>query len=167
MAHSRSNTPRQRKSWTGAGVNQNAFTASGTVKMGGVDFDEPGTVLRCLGQIVVSAVPTLVEDDQAVMFFGLAVVSTDASDAGSGSMPDPGVEFDFPWLWWKSSGILVTAATADVGSQVSGERINFDSRAMRKVKPRESLVIIAQYVDLVGTSPITVGISGMRVLVGT
>ncbi len=167
MARHTGNYARQRKEWDGIGVNQLGLTAAGTSSLGGLDFTEARTILRMLGSFTVAAVETLVDTDQAVITLGIGIISTDASAAGATAFPDPGVEPEYPWLWWRSVPIHVTGALpGDVNGPVGSERIWFDSRSMRKVKPRETLQVIVEYTDLVGTPPITIGLGGIRVLLG-
>jgi len=158
--------PRQRKEWVGSGANQVNLTTGGQVTiLATLPFVGAGTILRCLGQLTVGVTAASTAGDQAVIFLGLGIISSDAAELGSTAVPDPGVEFEFPWLWWYS--VPIHTPTTSVGGYAGeGERVTFDSRSMRKFKPRESLVLIAQYVDLVGLPPLTVGIGGLRVLVG-
>ena len=82
-------------------------------------------------------------------------------------MPDPGGDVGFPWLWWKAVGLNsnATGVSGDLG--ISVVRYDFDSKAMRKVKIAESLALIVEYSDIVGTPAVDVDIAQTRVLVGT
>ena len=158
---------RQRKHWHLVGDVLQSFTANSTAILGSFTASggDPFTVLRLVGELAVTAgAAGVVAGDAAVIAVGIGVVSADALAVGASAMPDPGGEPDFNWLWWYQAQMMYPIQ-AQVGGPTEGARIRIESKAMRKVAPRQSLVMIGQYIDLGGGPPIDV-LGSARVLVG-
>jgi len=168
MADRRGGT-RQRKHWHSIGDTLQKFTAAGTAILGSFTAagNEPYTVLRMVGELVVTpGITPVIAGDAAIMAVGVAVVTTDALTVGSSAMPDPAGEPDFDWLWRYQAHMVFPFATADLAGLASeSARIPLESKAMRKVSPRQSLVMLAEYVDLQGTPPLDV-LGSARFLIG-
>ncbi len=131
------------KQWTAVPGLVTALSASiGTVILGSVAFAVPATILRMRGRMLVFFDESAQIADQALFAFGLAVVSTDAATAGAGSLPDPSGEPEFPWIYWTEFAMSNLALTEERPFGVSAREIVFDSKAMRKVKPGESLQMV-------------------------
>ena len=150
-------------------MNATGLTADATVLLSGIDFAIPGTVIRMLGEYSVRSTPgaTHVDLDRAEVVIGIGIVSTDAKNVGSSAMPDPSGDPSWPWLYWASHQFLLDAGNDDLNSVAAQVRRSFDIRSMRKFKPSESLVMVAQYVDLVGAPALTLITGGVRVLFAT
>ena len=126
---------------------------------------DPFTVLRMIGEVSVSPDEAgVVAGDSCVVTWGIGVVSTDSVAAGAASMPDPGGEADFPWLWWH--GVICQYPSIGESLQDSVRVVTVDSKGMRKVGPGQSLALIAEYADVSGNPPVDV-IGQVRFLVGT
>jgi len=122
-----------------------------------------------LGEVLVcpTAGGTFAAGDDCEITHGFAVVSTDAAAVASAAgLPDPADEPGYPWLWWHQSRYNFQDATPDESIGRSLQRIPFDIRSMRKVKPRETLVMVHQYTTLAGAPPMDVLEASTRVLVG-
>ena len=85
--------------------------------------------------------------------------------AGAGSLPDPGSEAAYPWLFWKQHQFVYQLPTSDGDEIDSSVRVAFDSRSMRKIKPQETLAFVSEYTDVSGALPMTVFGAAVRVLV--
>ncbi len=147
-----------------------AFTGNATGVGGSLALDGPWTVIRMLGEYLIhfTGGSTIVIGDKATFALGIGVVSSDAVAAGAASLPDPAGEPEYPWLFWTSHELAAIEADAlQRGGELGVIRRSFDIRSMRKLKPRESLVFVAQYVDVAGTPFIDVAIAQTRVLVAT
>jgi len=145
----------------------NAFTSNALAIIGTLSFTGPGTIHRVRGGEVSGFFVASAASDLATIVLALGIVSTDAATAGVGSMPAPFGDTDYPWMWWKS--FTLSDSDASGGQGVLGMhyfRTEIETKAMRIVKPKQSLVLVAQYIDAVGTPPITVVHSGSRVLLG-
>jgi len=157
---------RKNKQWSSIPGVQLNLTSAGTSGAASLPFTSPFTVMRMLGGFMVG--PTnggaFSAGDAMTLAFAIGVVSTDAVAAGAGSLPDPAGEPDFPWLYWKEATIFLQTATPAPGLGAHVERVSFDIRSMRKLKPRESLASIVQYVDISGVPPVNVQINQTRVL---
>ena len=158
---------RMTKQWLGLSSASNAFTASATAVGGKIDFDEPQTIMRVLGEISIFETLATVQFDSARLAFGLAVVSTDAATLGATAVPDPGSTSDvpYPWLYWSQH---IWTNRSGINTDADGSRFfrrSLDIRTMRKVKPRESLIWVFHYVDAGGVPPVTMAHEICRVLV--
>ncbi len=160
--------PRQSKVWTQMPAVQVAMTGTGTSIGGSVSNTEPFTVLRMIGNFLVSLTPggTFAEGDGAGITLAIGVVSTDAATLGATAMPDPGAEPEYPWLFWKQVILTVESATPAFGRIDNSVRMDFDIRSMRKMKPRESLIWVLEYGNFSGSPPVTANLGIVRVLTG-
>ncbi len=147
-----------------------AHTASGTLIGGSLALDGPFTVVRMLGHFIVVPLPggTFVALDSALISLAIGVVSSDAVAAGAGSVPDPTGEPDYPWLYWAEKFFLLPSSSDDANSgEGSRWEVAFDIRSQRKMKPRESLVVVSEYTDSTGAPPMNIKMAQTRVLVLT
>ncbi len=154
------------KQWESFNAIQRALTADATLQGTSLASTTAQTILRMLGSYIICPTSAPVAGDAALVVVGIGVVSTDAFAAGAGSMPDPGAEPDYPWLYWKSHGFFFPTNTADPSAASGSIRVDFDIRSMRKMKPRESLAWVIEYIDLAGTPPLQLDIAHTRVLIG-
>ncbi len=155
------------KSWRGMTPLFTAVTTATTIVSPPLTPGEPVTILRCRGLIHAFLDSTRQVGDTISLTFGLGIVSQDAAALGASAMPDPGSEPDYPWLWWGTmflDGQLAAGGENPWGA--SAQKLEVDTKAMRKMKPRESLVWVMQS-DTVAGAPVTeVRIHQTRVLVG-
>jgi len=165
----RGRSAKQAKTWDVLPSIEFNFTGSATVGLVALNFTLPQTVLRMLGEYVISPTDgaTFTAGDAISMVVGIGVVSTDAFGVGGASLPDPAGEPEFPWLFWKSHRLFIHSNTdSAVQSRAASLRYGFDIRSMRRVKPRESLAFIWQYVDSTGAPLYTASVGHTRVLLG-
>ncbi len=160
---------RQRKHWVGTnGLSFGTVAANGTSIVNSIAFTDPATILRLIGEVVtVFPNQTLVANDAAQLTLGIGLVSSDAAAVGFTALPDPLDEPGYDWLWWYSTFLfnmnITTENVVPDGSFYS--RIPIQSKAMRKLKPNMTLVLVQQYLSESG-SP-TVGTAGQfRCLIG-
>jgi len=155
------------KQWTVVGATQASFTTDGTGVGGSLGFAVPGTILRC--RCFISALMdsnSQVGDDMGLTF-GLGIVSTDAVAAGSGSLPDPGDEPEYPWLWWGDMVVHSETTTPISSWGPHAQLLQVDTKAMRRVKPGQSLVWVIQRSGTSGAPTVIIDIGQTRVLFGT
>ena len=145
-----------------------ALVADGTtlIPPTGMNATASQTVLRMLGEYSISPRTAPVTLDSVRITVGIGVVSSDAASAGASALPDPEGEPDYPWLYWASHPIFFMSAVSDPNSQAASLRRSFDIRSMRKMKPRETLTMIVEYTDIVGTPGIQFHAGTTRVLIG-
>ena len=163
----RSRGLRQAKVWTFLGNGLASFVGNNTVSLSSVGFNNANTVLRMIGEYVILPDAATADEDVAEIGVGIGVVSSDAAALGDTAMPDPVDEPDFPWLYWKCHLMVFNQTGVDPNTLAGQGRWSFDIRSMRKVKPRESLIMVVQYVDVVGAPPLQFGAARTRVLIGS
>ena len=156
---------RMAKHWDEIGAATVAFGGSSTILTAALAFDEAWTVIRLLGEYSVGPGVAPVAGDQVAIGVGIGVVSSDAVAAGAGSMPDPVLEPGYPWLYWADHRLSFSSTSVDPSSNSASLRRAFDVKSMRKIKPRESLVLVAEYLNIVGDPPINFLAGKTRVLV--
>ena len=83
---------------------------------------------------------------------GIGIVSTDAFAAGA--VPDPNEDLDWPWIWHTFFDVRsITATIADGSNAVAAvQRIEIDSKAMRKQNPAETLFGATETIAESGTA---------------
>ncbi len=169
MANARRVGTRMGKQWLGIPSITLNMTANGTNLGARTQSTTSQTVLRMIGEYNCTFTPegAVADGDECRIGLAIGIVSSDAFEAGITAVPDPVGEPEYPWLFWAEHSFAALEAT-DIqrSAEVGNLRRSFDIRSMRKMKPRESLVWVVQYVDSVGTPPYTVQISATRVLIG-
>jgi len=148
MAH-RSKGRRTDYQWSGllpVGIPlANAATSAITV----VTVTSPLTLYRTRGEIVAS-IDGPTNNDKVGLSMGIIVATEEQVATGAGAMPDPAVDLAAEWLWHgfillQSQAITTTSA----GQQY--DRRSVDSKAMRRMKPTQSLVFIVRATPLANT----------------
>ena len=142
-------------------------TATTTLGAGVLAFAEPATILRCRGFFQASLNASQQVGDTIALTIGLGIVSTDAATVGAGSMPDPGGEPEYPWLWWGSMFLRSYLAVGVNAWGISAQRLEIDTKAMRRVKPGQSLVVVVESAGVTGAPTTDLDFGQIRVLVGT
>jgi len=165
MANGHRGGRRMQKHWHSIPGNSVAAAANGTFLMGTLALTGPFTVVRMLGDYAIGITSAPAALDEVAIAFGIGVVSSDAATVGPSALPDPFGEPDYPWLFWAEHWLFWTSTGTGPASAVSNVRRSFDIRSMRKLKPRESLIFVVQYADVVGTPPVQVQVASTRVLV--
>ena len=164
---------RQAVEWSAIPSSSLSITAAGTFLQPGIlSFATVATIRRIRGVILYHLEGTLAAGDLCVGASGLGIFSTDAVTAGAASLPDPNAEPEFPWLWYRSRhfsiGPAVTNATWDqpAANGTVAEVVEVDTKAMRKVKPGQTLALVHEYVNIVGPPPLGIEAGVFRVLLG-
>ncbi len=157
--------PRMSKHWHALNGGETHFVANATSLTSAFVFEaDPGTVIRMLGEYVISptAAPTVA--DAATLTVGIGIVSADAAELGATAMPDPSTEPEYPWMYWASHAVHYASTEVDPSSRAGSIRHSFDIRSMRKFKPREALAFVVQYEDTAGNPPLTFMAGKTRIL---
>ncbi len=155
------------KSWAAIPSLQTGFSTETTIIGGSLAFSGPATILRCRGGILARLDATKQVGDLMKVTTAIGIVSSDAFAAGAGSVPDPASEPEYPWLWWNSFTLSsqIAAGTDDFGLSVRA--VEVDTKAMRKIKPGESLLWVMQSSASAGSLATSIFFEQTRVLVGT
>ena len=158
------------KQWTEMSGQSTTISSDITTLLGTpLDFLEPGTILRCRGAVQAGFDATVQVNDEIDLTFGLGIISTNASNGAVAGMPGPAGQVSFPWLWWGTIHLKSTLASGVPGSG-SGSgfwRLDIDTKAMRKIKPFESLVMLCQSEASAGAPVTSLVLHNMRILIGT
>ena len=157
------------KQWIGLPGLSDSQTAAGTIIGGSLAFAIPATILRIRPVRLYAAFDaTQQAGDTMDLAFAIGIASTDAVTLGATAIPDPQGEVEFPWLWWGAFALrsFVNAQPSDSWG-VNGQLLESDTRAMRKVKPGESLFWAIQLSGATGAPVTLIEIEQARVLVGT
>ena len=153
------------KEWGCIPAFDQAFSADATIVIASLPFVESMTILRMLGEFIITARTAPVALDAIRIGVGLGIVSTDAFAVGGSAMPDPLGEPEYPWLYWSEHWLFFPTSALESGLATTSVRRAFDVKSMRKVKNRESLVFVFQYGNDVGNPEVIFAGSETRVLV--
>ncbi len=123
------------------------------------------TLLRTRGQIMASFDSSAV-NEAATIAAGIAFVSTRALLAGAASVPRPSSEGGYPWLWhgWFDVSSVPSVGGASISGEGLVQRLMVDSKAMRKVKEDESMILAFEMCDSVDLGGNVVFSGGFRAL---
>ena len=153
----RANQAKQVVEWVSLLASNLNLTSDGTA-IGGQIFtpNTRVTIRRIRGILNLTLEGTLAAADAVRIGMGLAIVNTDAAVLGATAMPDPLGEAEFSWMWWTEQFLFMPAAcTSATWDQPGGfgpasRQIEVDTKAMRMMKPGQSLVWVVQYANSTG-----------------
>lgn len=163
MARQFTRSAKKAKLWIGIPSTDVSLTTGATLVLAAIDFTSPQTVLRCMGEYVVSTNAAPTAGDAAKVTVGLARISTDASAVAS-AVPDPAGDVSYPWLYWAEHIFQYEATSQSSFDGVGAGRFHFDVHSMRKFTASESLALIIQYSDVSGAPALRLGFGQVRVL---
>jgi len=145
---------RQTTEWIegpGGGTSQ-AISAAGEIILGnGISPNLAFTLRRLRGEILYTLTSVAAATDEVRMTSGIAVVSADAFVLGITAMPDPLEDAGYPWVWWDTVNFNPEIAAPEGVDGVGSVRRVVDSKAMRKMKPDETLAWIVEFSGESGT----------------
>ncbi len=156
------------KQWdTVPSVFQEVTGASAIISGGSLGFLSPATILRCRGYVQSAFDETMQAGDTLKLVFGLGIISTDAFTLGTTAFPDPSGEPEYPWLWWGGMHLQAFAAAAVSSWGFSQQRLEVDTKAMRKISPGQSLFWVCEMSGAAGAPVTQLEFGQTRVLIGT
>ncbi len=168
----RNGQARQAVEWTNIPAFNLAISSDSTVIGTGIlTASSRFTVRRVRGRYTLRLNGMLAAEDEVRLGVAMAVVSSDAAQAGSGSIPDVFGDPDYPWMYWAEHRLAMpgasTSATWDQPNwgPAMQERW-YDIKAMRKMKSDEALIWSIQYSDEGGTPVVQADFGIARVLIG-
>ena len=148
--------------WNGVTSAAAAITATQAVILS-LAVNSAATLMRSRGSIAIEAVPDAI-GDSTVVGLGLMVVRADAAAVGGTSVPGPIDDDDGDWLWHQYVPMFAGFASEQPDDKLSRAYIEIDSKAMRRLKSNDAIVLIG---ELSGTSFASVqAIAGVRFLTG-
>ncbi len=141
--------------WQGVGVNE---TSDGDIQERIIrTFGRSGTVMRVRGALRC-IFATATDGDLILLAAGLLI-----RPEGFTALVSPLVDTEKSWIW-HSFGSIAFDASFPSSPQLVWD-FHIDSKAMRKVKPNDELVLMVASQDEVGTGTVKWN-GGVRVLVG-
>ena len=129
--------------------------------------DEAETILRSRGHIW-AVLNAGAQDEEVTLAVGLGIVTARAATT-TATVPRPSTDGSFPWLWhgWLHvSNFAASFATAGSSQAAMSDSIIVDSKAMRKVKETEVMILafeVCESDDKTGSTSLG---AGFRVLTG-
>ena len=157
------------KTWSRFGFSGVAVSGAQSI-LGSVTFTTgsglEATILRSRGQCLLACTPNAVADVE-VIGLGIIVVSESAFAAGAASLPGPIADISSDsWLYHSLHGFDAVAATAGDGQSITlNERVEIDSKAMRRLPEGNVVVFMAE--ALVGSMVDVAATGGLAILLGT
>ncbi len=120
-----------------------SVASGGATLTSSASFEEAATIVRSRGNVSIR--PNAFTADVALVgAFGVAIVSTEAFNAGVTAIPEPFTDSDWGgWMVWRSFTYFFQFSDA-TGAQFNDWNFEVDSKAMRKLSPNETLVQIAE-----------------------
>jgi len=144
-----------------SGLIEGVSASTSIVAIGASAFSAPAVVLRTRGQLLAQ-LDGNADNDLAVVFWGLILARPDQVAAGATSFADPGTDTGD----YFAAGVCILNREATEFGESSVCRSEIDSKAMRKARTGNQIVLVAQSIILAGTPVVDVAI-GVRMLVGT
>ena len=156
------------KTWTLLSASNTTITSATTAAQAtGLVFSLNSTILRVRGHVQAFFDNTKQAGDTIDLTFGLAVLNSDAFSAGAASLPDPAGDVSFPWMWWGSMSLRGDVAASEEAWGLTAQRLEVDTKAMRRVTPADTLLMIVQSTAVAGAPATLVQFGALRVLIGT
>ena len=163
---SRGGGSRMRKHWTSTEFDAVTIGVTQTL-LGSVALveDHPAfTLLRSRGEILVVAIADAATDTD-VVGLGLIVVHSNAAAVGGTSIPGPLQDTGADWLWHQVVPLdAVSLTAADPNARAVVVRVPVDSKAMRRLPPDHSVILVGE--ETVGDFASVKVTGGIRMLFG-
>ena len=114
-------------------------TAKSTGALGALGVATSGaTLVRTRGQLMFH-MDTGAAFDAITVAVGLGIFSSDAFAAGAASLPGPITDVDYDWIYHRVALLESFSATESDASIQQNLQIELDSKAMRKMKPSQTM----------------------------
>ncbi len=158
---------RMQKSWVAVSGFAVLMTGNSTNVTAGLAVTTTGTILRCLTEYCIAPSSAPAANDGVTVAVGLGIVSDDAFTLGAAALPDPVGDEGYPWLYWASHRFMFPGTDPEAAGATTQVRRVVDARAMRKIRPEQTITWVVQYVDSVGTPPMRCDFGSTRMLLAT
>ncbi len=146
-------------------VAQDLAIANATLGGESIAFGTAGTVMRLRGQVAVLLNAAAVAES-AVIAVGIIRATDEAAAAGVASLPHPDSDPDAEWIWHSYLSIHSGQEAAIVNDFLM-DRKEIDSKAMRRVKQNEQLVLVSEVAHSEDQTGLYDLLYGFRMLFGT
>ena len=152
----RRSAPKRVTTWEGVAIDMIGIDAAGIsavmITEAVLENMPNPTIVRIRGELMVTnnaGVSTSASSGFCTV--GAMLVDSRALAAGIGSMELPSTNVGSDWMYWDVFNFGEQVANEVDNNDLSVNRKVVDSKAMRKVKPNQALVLIAQVQTCVGT----------------
>ncbi len=167
MARGRGGGRKTDYSWSsvcGEILNLDLAETTKAVGNGTVVVTTPLTFMRLRGRIMATLDATAV-NERAVIAVGIILADDQAVAAGVVSLPGPDSQGEDFWIW---HGYLMvdSGSEASVNQNFLSDRLEIDSKAMRKARSNDTLVLIAEVCSSTDQGGVVDLQYGLRALVG-
>ena len=122
------------------------------------------TLLRTRGEVVAS-IDGPTDGDKTCVGMGLIVVTEEQTTVGVSAVPNPLSDLDAEWIWHGFLLLMAQGATEDSNVVTNAVRLTVDSKAMRKIKQTQDIVLITGLANQAGTPAVDI-MFGIRQLFG-
>ncbi len=160
------------KSWVGVSTGAVPVVITETqalvMSIGIAESSVRETLLRSRGQLNLMANPDTATDE-GVVALGIIVVHSNAASIGGTSLPGPSRDPGADWLWHRYVPLLNTfgaSSPANAWGSLLSDRIEVDSKAMRRVPPDHTVALIVEGSSGVSNFALVEVSGGLRMLFG-
>ena len=155
------------KTWALIPASSASITTNTTTSGNGLTSSQTSTILRCRGYVQGMLDATKQVGDQMILTFGLGLISSDAFAVGATAFPDPDGDGSYPWLWWGQMTLRSELAAGAESWGTSAQRLEVDTKAMRRFNADKTLVWVVQSTSAAGAPATNINIGTTRVLIGS
>ena len=124
------------------------------------------TLYRLRGEVLAHLTTSVAANAVKALGIGIKVVSQDAVSSGAGAMAKPLANLSADWIWHGFILLTRNTTTETESAGLVSQRLTIDSKAMRRMKPNQSLVLVIDPVNLAGSETAEVSF-GVRALFGS
>ena len=159
---------RMTKQWITQDGAQSILTTNTTQSPAGINFSGGGTIIRSMGEYVISATPSPTALDSVFIGMGIIVMNEDTfTTGGTAALPDPIDDGEAPWLYRQVHPFFFAETAVGNASAAASVRKAFDVKSMRRVRGDQTIAMVIQYLDITGAPPVTVTVGSTRYLLAT
>jgi len=123
----------------------------------------PATLYRSRGEIIGS-IDGPADGNKLGLSFGLIVATEEQVAVGATALPNPAVDLDAEWIW-HGFILLLSQAIVSTDYRLHSGKLQVDSKAMRRMKQGQSVVLVGQNTAVSGT-PASDTVVAFRLLFG-
>ena len=158
---------RARYEWSGSLGNVALANGASTGIFTLVTLNIPATLMRVRGNLLVMMDVGAANDTMSVCA-GIYIASDAQVTAGAAAFPSPFSIPEADWLWHQHLLLRSESGTQADADQLGGQivRTEIDSKAMRKIRPNQNLMMVFDGAQLAGTPTYDIMV-GIRALFKT
>ncbi len=147
--------------WTGLSGAVLAIGANGQAVTTVATAAASATLLRSRGEIVAS-IDGPTDGDHCAVACGLIVVTEEQVAVGTTAIPNAAADLNADWLWHGFLLLHSQGVTELSGNVTMADRLTIDSKAMRLMRPTNSVVFAVTNSTLAGTPAVDVTVSARQ-----